>query len=71
MKKAMLIIAITAASSFGSAAFADQNNAGTCYVISNPDARAYCRAKEHKEPAACYIIQRADLRTQCMIDAKR
>lgn len=43
-------------------------NAGTCYTINDPDYRALCRAKVHREPSICYSIQRQDVRGQCLAE---
>lgn len=45
-------------------------DAGTCYTISDADARTYCLAKAHKDPGRCYAIQRADLRSQCLAETR-
>ena len=50
---------------------ADSTNAGRCYSISDPDYRAMCRAKEHKEPGMCYSIQRQDLRAECRSETRK
>jgi hypothetical protein len=43
-------------------------NTGACYSIGDADARTYCLARAHREPAQCYSIQRADLRAQCLAE---
>ena len=46
-------------------------DAGTCYTISDSDARTYCLARAHKEPAQCYSIKQADMRAQCMAEVRK
>lgn len=46
-------------------------DAGTCYTISDPDARALCRAKAHKDSSICYSIQRQDLRAECKAETQK
>jgi hypothetical protein len=46
-------------------------DAGTCYTISNPDARNYCLAKARHEPSQCYAIQRNDLRSLCLSETRQ
>lgn len=58
-----IIIALVAL--YSSAALAD------CYSITDPDQRAYCRAKTSKKPDICYSIQKSDLRAMCLAEVKR
>ena len=51
------------------AAFA--SDAGTCYTIRDSDARTYCLARAHNQPAQCYSIQRADMRAQCLAEVRK
>lgn len=44
---------------------------GYCYSINDPDLRAMCRAKEHREPSYCYSIRQTDLRAQCLAETRR
>lgn len=46
-------------------------DSSSCYVISNPDARAYCRAKAQQNSSACYDIQSSDLRAMCLAEVRR
>lgn len=46
-------------------------DAGTCYTISDPDARALCRAKAHKDSSICYSIKRQDLRAECQAETRK
>jgi hypothetical protein len=46
-------------------------DAGSCYVITDADARTACLAKARKEPGMCYAVQRADLRAQCLAEARK
>lgn len=46
-------------------------DSGACYSIQDSDARAYCLARAHREPAQCYSIQRADLRAQCLAEVRQ
>lgn len=62
---AMLVMGLLTA---GHAAATD---AGTCYTISDPDARALCRAKAHKDSSICYSIQRQDLRAECQAETRK
>lgn len=45
--------------------------ASACYVVSDPDGRAYCLAKAHGDPGRCYVIQRPDLRALCIAEVRR
>lgn len=45
-------------------------DAGSCYNISDGDARSYCLAKARKDAGTCYTIQRADLRSQCLAEVR-
>lgn len=49
--------------------FAD--DAGSCYVIADADARAYCLAKARKDPGTCYTIMRGDLRSMCLAEVRQ
>lgn len=51
--------------------FAHAADASSCYSISDPEARAWCRAKAHNDSSACYSIQRSDLRAQCLAEVRR
>lgn len=46
-------------------------DAGSCYVIGDADARAYCLARAHREPGRCYAIQRPDLRALCLAEVRK
>lgn len=46
-------------------------DAGTCYTIQDSDARTYCLARAHSQPAQCYSIQRADVRAQCLAEVRK
>lgn len=59
-----LVAALTATS-------AAATNAGTCYTITDPDARALCRAKAHNDSSICYSIQRQDLRAECKAETQK
>lgn len=71
MKKKALTIAILLALYSMSGARAIANDAGTCYTISDPDHRAVCRAKAHKDPGICYSIQRQDIRAMCLAETRK
>lgn len=43
----------------------------SCYAIGNADARAYCLARERREPSQCYAIQSSDLRARCLAEVRR
>lgn len=49
---------------------ADSTGAGICYTVSDPDVRAFCRAKEHHDSSICYSIQKQDLRAECMAETQ-
>lgn len=66
MTKLALLAACWAAFT-GAALAAD---AGSCYSISDPDARAYCLARAHRDPARCYSISDAGLRSQCLAEVR-
>lgn len=51
--------------------FAHAADASGCYSIGDPEIRAWCRAKAHRDSSACYSIQRSDLRAQCLADVRR
>lgn len=63
-----LIVAVVLTQVMG---FAHADDAGSCYSISDPEARAWCRAKAHNDSSACYSIQRSDLRAQCLAEVRR
>lgn len=63
--------AIGLIASFVTAGAASAADAGSCYAISDPDARTWCLAKAHREPSSCYAIQRADIRTQCLAETRK
>lgn len=42
-----------------------------CYNIQDQDARTYCLARAHNQPAQCYSIQRADMRAQCLAEVRK
>lgn len=46
-------------------------DAGACYVVSSPDARAMCLAKAYHQPAYCYSIQDADKRAACIAEVRK
>ena len=41
---------------------------GTCYIIQNADARAYCLAKAHNDSSRCYAIQDSGKRSECLAE---
>jgi len=47
---------------------ADAGDVSRCYVISNPDARNYCRAVAKGDRSICATIQDADLRALCQAE---
>lgn len=47
------------------------NDAGTCYTISDADARALCLARAHRNIGMCYSIQEPSLRAQCRAEVAR
>ena len=46
-------------------------DAGTCYVIHDADARAFCLARAHRNVGMCYSIQEPALRSQCRAEVTR
>ncbi len=44
---------------------------GACYSISNPESRAYCLARAHKNASYCYSIPTSDLRAICLAEFRR
>ncbi len=64
--RSAFLLALTLLASAAQAA-----DAGPCYTISDPDARAWCRARAHQDASACYAIQRSDLRAQCQAEVRR
>lgn len=53
------------------AGHAAATDASTCYTISDPDHRAMCLAKAHKDSGRCYSIQRQDLRAECQAETRK
>lgn len=53
----------------GSAAWAA--DAGACYSVDDPDARAYCLARAHGNPGRCYAVQDSALRSMCLAELRR
>lgn len=45
--------------------------AADCYTITDPDARAFCRAKAHADSSICYAIKRQDLRAACQAETRK
>lgn len=64
------VMACVVLASVLTSAAASAADAGSCYVISDPDARALCRAKAHQDASICYSIRRQDLRAECMAEAR-
>lgn len=50
---------------------AEAADAGACYNIDVPDARAICLARAKHDPSYCYNVQRAELRAACLADVSR
>src|SRR5690606_3792054 len=46
-------------------------DAGTCYSISDGDARTYCLARAHADPGRCYSIQASGMRSICLSEVRR
>lgn len=69
---AVVILAVGVLGSAITIALADDTAAaGTCYTISDPDARDYCRAKARHDSSTCYAIQRQDLRAMCLSETRK
>ncbi len=67
-RELLLVIALIGAPAF---ALADEaTSSASCYTITNPDNRAYCRAKARHDPSTCYSIQQADLRAMCLSETR-
>lgn len=49
---------------------ANAADAGSCYSIASPDARAWCLAKAHKDPGRCYSIQDSAMRSTCLAEVR-
>jgi hypothetical protein len=73
MKKlALILLAVSGASALATVAqSARAADTGTCYAISDADARAYCIARARHDTSACYTVQRADLRSQCLAEVRK
>lgn len=63
-----LLIAFALSLTALSAAAAD---AGSCYGITDPDARSYCLAKARQDPATCYTIQNSATRSICLAEVRK
>lgn len=63
----LLVGTLTASPALADAA----TQAAACYTITDPDARAYCLAKVHRESSRCYSVQQADKRAQCLAEVRR
>lgn len=44
---------------------------GTCYTISDADARTLCLAKAHNDPSRCYAIQDSSKRAECLAEVRK
>jgi hypothetical protein len=44
---------------------------GTCYTISDADARTYCLAKAHQDSSRCYAIQDSGKRAECLAEVRK
>ncbi|NBQ69340.1 MAG: hypothetical protein EBU46_11135 [Nitrosomonadaceae bacterium] len=42
--------------------------ASACLMLSQPDQRAYCLAKENQRPTDCAAIVNSDLRIRCRVE---
>jgi len=73
MKHLVLAVAYTCALLVAPhSALADQaKSASACYGIGNPDTRAYCMARAHRDTGRCYNIKAADLRSLCLAEVRR
>lgn len=47
------------------------NDAGSCYALSNADARVLCLARAHKDPGRCYSIISPDVRAACLAEVRQ
>lgn len=66
MKRIGLILALI----FGGCHPAMAEDASACYLVTDSDARAFCRAKVNKEPGTCYVIKKPDMRAQCLAETR-
>lgn len=66
MRRAIVLMAWVLA-----AGTAHADDAGSCYSIASPDARAWCLAKAHADPGRCYSIQDSAMRSMCLAEVRR
>lgn len=72
MKTLTVSIMVALGTMVAGRAFADGTAAaGSCYTISDPDTRNYCRAKARHDSSTCYSIQRQDLRAMCLSETRK
>lgn len=70
--KRLTVATVVALGLLAGHAFADDTAAaGACYTISDPDYRAKCRAKAHRDPGICYAIQKQDVRAMCLAEIRK
>lgn len=46
------------------------HSSGGCYALVDADARVYCLAKFHRNPAHCYAIQDSAKRVECLVEIR-
>lgn len=46
-------------------------DAGSCYAISDSDARALCLARARGDVGMCYAVQDSALRSACLAELRR
>lgn len=43
-------------------------SAGSCFILTEPDERAYCLARQNQRSTDCAAIANADLRIRCRVE---
>jgi hypothetical protein len=70
MTRKLGIIPCTAALLLASS-LAAADDASACYNIADADARAYCLARAHRQPAQCYSIRNPAMRSMCLAEVRQ
>lgn len=50
---------------------ASAEDTGSCYAITDMDARTWCLAKAHKDPGQCFSIQGSSARSMCLAEVRK
>ncbi|KAB1075969.1 hypothetical protein F6X53_24260 [Methylobacterium soli] len=64
-------VALGIIAGFAVAMTAAAADAGSCYGVSDPEARTWCLAKAHQQPSACYAIQDSTMRSMCLAEVRK